>query len=788
MRSVIVTCLMAGLSLGLGSGGYAEAEIDTFTLDFSPESMAVTQARLLDTSYDILKIGDLELTRDAGKPALPVKAVQIYVPLGSEVTSIHVESTASRSLEGEYLIYPAQPEVPLASLAGADRVPPDAGVYSLCEAYPASPVMLASVGTMAGRRIAAIRVFPLQYVPAERRVILNESITFSLELKASSNEPRLPRETADVRDLRNRAVEGLVENPGDLIRDFPPEGGTLDPSAATEYLILCKDAHRDEYEVLKNWKTRKGIPAKIVTLEDAAAAYPGRDVQESYRNCIMDYYYNESTAWVLMTLSAPKADIRGCYGRVGETVDNEIPCDLYFSDMDGDWDLDGDLIWGETTDDADLYPDVYVGRLTANTGVACSTVVHKVLTYEGCYAVPTDYQLDMLFMAEYLDDYTDEAVLKNLIDSESVPSRFDPITKLYESTGNLDRATALAELNAGSNLINHAGHGNATVIDIGPDYLTKTDMENLTNAPRYSVFYTLACSPGAFDQVTGCLGKSFVEAAGGGGFFIGNSRVGFYTAGSPGQGTGDRYDREFFESVFVRDCVHLGVAHADAKVQRIPYSGSYGTNRWQQFTLNLLGDPETPIWVDTPIDLVAAYDDTINAEEQVYTVTVSAEGAPLSGARVCLWMGDALYEVDDTGGSGEATFMISPADSGTILVTAVKDGYLPHLGTCAVLVQNGVPETVVGGGPAIAACPNPAAGSAIIAYAVPGGPAADRECRISIYDAAGRFVAAMPAIGPAGTVTWDGKLADGASAPAGVYFARLHHPGQEISATFVLLR
>ena len=89
--------------------------------------------------------------------------------------------------------------------------------------------------------------------------------------------------------------------------------------------------------------------------------------------------------------------------------------------MDGDWDLDGDLVWGEIEDDVDLYPDVYVGRITANTATKCSTVVHKVLTYEGCRELPNDYQTAMLFMAEYLDEYTDGAVIKNMIDSESVP-------------------------------------------------------------------------------------------------------------------------------------------------------------------------------------------------------------------------------------------------------------------------------------------------------------------------------------------------------------------------------
>jgi hypothetical protein len=660
-------------------------------------------------------------------------------------------------------------------------------VYSLSEPYPPSPLGPASVGTMAGRKVAGLLVYPLQYIPAEGRVLLNESITFSVRLIESTDRPAIPRETDRVRNLRNRVVGSWVENPEDLIRDFPPGSGTLDVSAAVEYLILCKGAHSDRYEVLKDWKTRKGIPAKIVTVEDAAASYPGRDVQESYRNCIMDYYRNESTAWVLMTLSAPKAYVRGCYGKVGGTVDTEIPCDLYFSDMDGDWDLDGDLIWGETSDDVDLYPDVFVGRITANTGVQCSTVVHKVLTYEGCYPPPTDYQLDMLFMAEYLDAYTNEAILKDMIDDESVPARFDPITKLYESTGNLNRTNALNELNAGHNIVNHAGHGNATTIEIGDDYLNKDDMAGLTNGPRYTLFYTVACDPSAFDNVTGCFGRSFMEAPDGGGFFIGNSRVGFYSSGNPGQGTGDRYDREFFESLFVRDYVNLGVAHADAKAQRIPYSGTYGTSRWQQFTINLFGDPETPIWVDTPIDLAVSHDDTIETGSQVYTVSVYAEGSPLSDAVVCLWMGEDLYEVDETDGGGDVSFSIDPADTGTMLVTAVRNGYLPYLGSCTVTSTSGV----TGEGycaPLLATHPNPADGSARFSFDLRGVSPEPAGVRLGIFDAAGRVVAEIPVKVSSGTVTWDGSLPNGAPAPPGIYFARLRAGSTSSTSKFVFIR
>jgi len=494
-----------------------------------------------------------------------------------------------------------------------------------------------------------------------------------------------------------------------------------------------------------------------------------------------------------MTLSAPKAAIRGCYCSVGGTVDPGIPCDLYFADMDGDWNIDNDARWGETGDDVDLYPDVYVGRLPGNTGLQVLPGIEKVLTYEGFYSLPTDYQTEMLFLAEYADAQTDGAVGKNMIDSESVPSRFDPITKLYESSGNLNKTSAMNALNAGMAYVNHDGHGNANVLSIGPGALYTEDMLSLTNGPRYPVFYTVACIPGNFENVMGCFAKGFLESEEGGGFFVGNSRYGWYWPGNPGYGTGELYDREFFESLFVRDIEHLGIVHADAKVQRIPYSGSNNTDRWTQFTCNLFGDPETPVWKDTPLDLAADHPDSILVGNHLLGVTVTSSGSPVVEARVCLWMGDDIYMVDETGADGTVQFQFNAADNGEILVTATKNGHLPYLGSIGVGGDlSGIAGDTAVRVPTVRVSPNPVTGGATIAYEHPGrtGQSPAPDVVISVYDASGRFIRELsPGDQAKGeNIAWDGKLEDGSPIPPGIYFARLTYGKQKAVTKFVVLR
>jgi hypothetical protein len=768
-------------------------EVKTFTVRFSRQDLRIEDRTLAGDRYQLLEMEGLDVHGTPGMPCLPTEVVNVYVPRGKVIKQIRVESTKTDAIPGEYVILPMQQEIPLSSDVMPEPVLPDPRVYSLAEPYPASPVAIGSTGSIGGRKVAGLVVSPVQFVPADRAVSFNSEITFSVELADAEREPEIPLETPSVRTLRNRVVGGLVENAGDVLLDFDSDSAPLDPSVATEYLIICIEAHMDEYQALADWKTRKGVPARMLNRDEVIASYPGRDDAERIRNCIKDYYLNQGLAWALVTCAAPKANIRGCYCSVGGTVDTAVPCDLYFADMDGDWNDDGDAYWGETGDDTDLYADVYATRMPTNKGEETATAVGKILTYEGCYSVPTDYQLEMLFMAEWLDGSTDAAITKNMIDNESVPGRYDPITKLYESSGNLNYTTAMNALNAGQSIVNHDGHGNNKVISIGPSSLRDTDMMALTNAPRYTVFYTPACHPANYEVVGGCLGRSFVEAPNGGGFFVGNSRYGWYWPGNPGYGTGDRYDREFFESMFVRDLDHLGVIHYDAKAQRAPYSGGNGADRWTQFCLNVLGDPELPVWKYEPAALAVSHPESIQTGNHLFGVTVSSGGSPLSDARVCLWMGDAIYEVDQTNGSGVAQFTISAMDSGEILVTATKNQYLPYKGSILVLdeassgVAGDLPKNLM-----VRVSPNPAKGSAVIAYAIPAHLAVPgKPATVKIYDAAGRLVKDLtvrqaPAAGS--SLVWDGSVSGGRQAPSGIYFLRLSCGERAAVTKFVLLR
>jgi len=286
-----------------------------------------------------------------------------------------------------------------------------------------------------------------------------------------------------------------------------------------------------------------------------------------------------------------------------------------------------------------------------------------------------------------LDSSTDEGVLMDTIDSESIPSRFDPITKLYRRDGNLTRASLIDALNQGPNLVAHGGHGGWDAFESGDEYMSYTDAYGLTNAPRITgMLTTIACYVGEYDNPGyDCLAENFSFAPNGGGNFLGNSRFGWYYPGSPAaNGISAAQLREEFKAIFQRGKTHLGQVIADMQTQRIPSAKGDGGERYCLYEHTLFGDPETPLWLNTPFKLFVTHQSSVMVGTSSVTVMVGHGATPLSGAKVCLWKNTEVYVTGTTGASGRVTLSISPATIGPLTVTVTSADALPYRGMITV--------------------------------------------------------------------------------------------------------
>jgi hypothetical protein len=201
MNSRVMVSLLVFLCLVVGAVNAAD-NVRTFSVRFSQQTIQKEEHRLIGDTYHLIKMEDLEITRQPGHPSLPVEILNIYVPRGKRLQNVRVGAVTSTDLPDRYLILPGQPEIPLSSGQMPEPVPPDQEIYSLSHPYPASPIEVATTGSMAGRKLMSLKIFPLQYVPSEQKVIVNEEIVFEVEFADTDQEPAIPEETRNARKLR----------------------------------------------------------------------------------------------------------------------------------------------------------------------------------------------------------------------------------------------------------------------------------------------------------------------------------------------------------------------------------------------------------------------------------------------------------------------------------------------------------------------------------------------------------------------------------------------------------
>ncbi|MDP8226776.1 MAG: C25 family cysteine peptidase, partial [Candidatus Celaenobacter polaris] len=665
------------------------AETKSFTITFSLEDFTFAK----QNTYNVInppKNNNYVFTTGIGEPQLPVKIINLSIPFDKEIDEVKIVSHEAEILKGEFLLFPVQQPKILSDDSPYEFITPDPAVYEKRGNYPENIIQKGKSGFLAGYHIGSILVIPFQYDP------VNRELTFITELEveityAESKKTvvAINQRSTTAQEFLNNQLSNIIYNKSDIHK--PNITYKKQKDDIYEYVIITSDNFTADFQPLADWKTQKGMSASIVSTSYIYDNYDGIDNAEKLRNFIKDYYQNHGTLWVLLggdTNFVPYREAFAFDCECGAYWHNFLPCDLYFSDLDGTWNDNGNDVYGELEDNIDMYPDVFVGRASVETSAEAVAFVDKILTYEK--NPPIDYQLDMMFLASVLwsDPYTDSGLSKNFIDDTYVPDRFDPITKLYQSMGNLYYDDVMTNLNEGQHIINHNGHAWYSVMGIGSDHLYNSDMDALTNAPAFSIWFTIGCWPAAFDY--NCIAEHWINNPNGGGVaFIGNSRYGWGSPGNPLYGYSDTFDQEFYKQLFVENIHSIGMTMALAKSVYVLYARNENVFRWCEYEINLLGDPEMPVWTDIPQNLLVSHPDSITVGNCDMTVTVKDGANPLQNALVCIMQeDDDVYQTAYTDLQGEVQFSVSTGNViDDLLVTVTAQNFLPYQNTIKVIAD-----------------------------------------------------------------------------------------------------
>jgi hypothetical protein len=468
-------------------------------------------------------------------------------------------------------------------------------------------------------------------------------------------------------------------------------------------VVITTSALSSYFDDFIEWKKQKGIDIELVTVESIYSNYTGdlisgiNDNAGKIRQFLSDAYDN-GLEYALLggTISVVPARY-GWGNNTSIQAAYEIPTDLYFSDFDGDWNIDADSRYGEPNhDDVDYGAEIFVGRLLCTTGSQIQNWTNKLILYEQNPGNGSTSYFRKAF-------YTQSDQLQQENQATDIANRFGTtftsnviFQEEYNGVPNYNSAESpqfpkgsdvVNEMNSGYGFISWFNHGNPANVGVaskginscgGNDYkkVTITDnyngwcqypengngLDNLSNSTKPFVLYTLACETTPFDTWESIapsdnLGAQITNLPSKGGpIFMVNTRYGWVSSSFDLQRS--------FTNIIAGGTSKLGVAEATSK-------GTSG-DHYVWLSHNLVGCPETEIWTDTPSLFTNAY-----AKKCGGNVTVNTGGATY--CTVCVMSsndgGASYWNVDESSSSEKIFYNVSEP----FVITITKHNYIPKI-------------------------------------------------------------------------------------------------------------
>ena len=545
---------------------------------------------------------ELPVTINPGEPVLPFTPVNILLPFGHRYLNSTVQLSTAELVAENITFAFAGPQLPISDQVFTNSFPP-ANTIPENRLYPSQQWQFLGTQYFRGYQIALFNVYPYRYNPVTQKLYVSSQISISINSEFSEDEACYQANFYTPGTKTLQIINSLICNPDKIpsyqlannYRHVPVPNRIIDLSTPKQMIIITNNARIGWFSEYSAWRSAKGVSNSIYSMEDIVSAYPGVDNAEKLRNFIINAYQtwansSQPLEYVILGGDDEIVPERGAYGQVGDTVDARMPTDIYFSNLDGNWNANQNQIWGETNDNTDLIPEVHIGRFPAETQTEFNNMFRKIQYYVDNNTYSNNYAV---FMGENLNnnpltwggDYKDDV-------AQYLPDEYY-LQTLYQRDGTYSADNVYNAISNGAGIMNHMGHSNEVSL-IGQ---SNTTVESLTNT-EYGFLYSQGCYPAAFDQRTSgnneAIGEHFVTAAGALFSFIGNTRYGWYSPGNI-NGASQFYDRQFFRGMFQQNCPVLGDALTFSRLQNLNSALSNDVMRWCYYEVVLFGDPSIAI-------------------------------------------------------------------------------------------------------------------------------------------------------------------------------------------------
>ena len=642
---------------------------DTYTLTVDFGSVSAKQAEASWVKLDV-NMDHLQYLNRKDEPAMPFMGYSFLV--GNDNMEVSVQNSKYTDFTG-YDIVPAKGK--LSRKIDPATVAPFAGpVYNENKFYPSEVASVVNDYVVHDAHGKTVYMYPVQYNPVTHTLRVYTTIT----LRVKAQVPRKPEDASSNRIWNNIYRRHFVNY--DLLSQAAAKGTAAGDSVgyAAQMLIITPHLFTDSLKQFIKWKNQQGIRTYLTE----TTTIPGYPAQESIYAYVKQFYQQKHIDYLLLVGDDAEITPRLDSG----LVDN---ASLTFA---GPSDISYGYLVGN-----DHYPDIFVGRLSANNAAELMPQLTKTIGYEKSPNVAQSWFTHAVGIGSNLgpgdDNEMDWEHMRN-IRTKLLGDSYTQIGELYDSShGIMDAAgdpvasDLTAQINGGLSLVNYCGHGwDQGIVTCN---FSSTEIANLTNnAGQWPFVLIVGCDVGSFVN-NSCFAENFQRSTDVSGNPTGSvanfmSTISQYWS-EPMQ-TQDMVNDIISDNAPALDNIGAIVETGCMSMNdQYMQSGYDMTDTWVLF-----GDPSLQFRKKVPTTLTVSHPATITPNWTAVNVTVNN-----NNATVTLMHYDTLFSVRPVVGGGTHHGFASLHAGDSIMVSVTAPNTKPYFGKIRVVAPTDVTGAMV---------------------------------------------------------------------------------------------
>lgn len=508
-----------------------------------------------------------------------------------------------------------------------------AEVYEKDEFYPSEIATLSEPYILRDYRGITVNTTPFAYNPVSGTLRVYKS--FKLRIYA---EGQSQINTLDVsRSIFTRDFEQIYAQ---HFINWSSQRYTPVNDSFGKMLVICHSSFMDAIQPYINWKKQKGIETELINFSSIGST--AQNLQSYIQN---RYIADNSIAYVQLVGDAPQ---------IPTLTHNSGGADPIFS-----------LVAG-----GDNYPDIFIGRFSAQTVAELNAQINKTIAYERDATTSDNWLSRAMGIASAEggsngDNGETDIQHMNVIRNKLLNYGYTSVDQVYDP--NASASTVTNNVNAGRGLINYIGHGGDTSwVTTG---FNNTNATNLTNGTKTPVIMSVACVNGNFVSRT-CFAEAWQRNSNGGSVTFYGSTINQSWA-SP-----MRAQDEFNDLLVGEQKFTAGGLYYNSSCKMMDIYGNDGVNMFK--TWHIFGDASLLVRSKTPIQMSVSHPSSIVQGSTSLTVNTG-----VANALVALTYNNNILGRGYTNSAGTVNLSLSgmPAGSATYTLTVTAHNRVTYIAT-----------------------------------------------------------------------------------------------------------